>query len=95
MKLAQDMGYSTIFWSLAYHDWDPADQPGADFVLNKFKTYYHPGMMPLIHVVSKSNTEALPDIIRFMKKKGYKFGTLEDFVRIPEKKKSSASKKKK
>ena len=79
VKVAQSMGYATIFWSLAYYDYDTNNQPGAQYVLDRFKKYYHNGMIPLVHAVSKSNTEALPAVIRFMKKKGYRFGTLDEF----------------
>ena len=90
LKVLQDMGYSTIFWSLAWHDWDPKNQPGKESVIGKFKTYYHPGMMPLIHVVSKSDTEALPEVIKYMKSKGYSFGEISDFaIRPGEKHKKS------
>lgn len=93
LKMLQDMGYATIFWSLAYYDWDPNHQPGAEAVLHKFKTYYHPGMIPLIHVVSKSNAEALPNVIHFLKKKGYRFGELSDFVKQPKKTTKTSQKK--
>ncbi len=93
LKVLQDMGYSTIFWSLAWHDWDPDNQPGKNAVVNTFKTYYHPGMMPLIHVVSRSDTEALPDVIKFMKKKGYTFGEISDFALRPGEKKKKTSTK--
>ncbi len=84
LKVLADMGYATIFWSLAYYDYDPAHQPGKQAVINKFKTYYHPGMIPLIHIVSKSNAEALPSILKFFKKKNYEFGELSDFITFPE-----------
>lgn len=80
VKTAQRMGYATIFWSLAYYDYDTANQPGADYVLEKFRTYHHNGMIPLIHTCSKSNTEALGSVIRLLKKKGYRFGSLDEFV---------------
>ncbi|MCR5701679.1 MAG: polysaccharide deacetylase family protein [Lachnospiraceae bacterium] len=83
LKVLQDMGYATMFWSLAWKDWEPSNQPGKSTVVNMFKTYHHPGMMPLIHVISKSDTEALPDIIKYMKGKGYKFGEVSDFAVIP------------
>lgn len=79
VRTAQQMGYATIFWSLAYYDYDTAHQPGADFVINKFRTYHHNGMIPLVHACSKSNTEALGSVIRMLKKKGYRFGTLDEF----------------
>ena len=80
VKTAQKMGYATIFWSLAYYDYDTANQPGADYVLGKFRTYHHNGMIPLIHTCSKSNTEALSSVIRLLKKKGYRFGSLDEFI---------------
>ena len=83
LKVIQDMGYATMFWSLAYYDYDPGHQPGIQAVIKKFKTYYFPGMMPLVHVVSKSNMQALPDVIKFMKQKKYRFGTVDEFVTLP------------
>lgn len=80
VKVAQSMGYATIFWSLAYYDYDTAHQPGADFVKEKFRVYHHNGMIPLIHACSKSNTEALSSVIRMLKRKGYRFGTLDEFI---------------
>lgn len=80
VKVAQSMGYATIFWSLAYYDYDTAHQPGADYVVRKFRTYHHNGMIPLIHTCSKSNTQALGSVIRLLKKKGYRFGTLDEFI---------------
>ena len=81
VKVAKSMGYSTIFWSLAYYDYDTANQPGKNFVIRKFKTYYHNGMIPLIHACSKSNTEALGEVLAFLKKKGFRFGTLDEFAK--------------
>ncbi len=81
IKVAKSMGYSTIFWSLAYYDYDTANQPGKNFVIRKFKTYYHNGMIPLIHACSKSNTEALGAVLTFLKKKGFRFGTLDEFAK--------------
>ncbi len=78
VKVAQSLGYATIFWSLAYYDYDTNRQPGKEYVINRFKTYYHNGMIPLIHAVSKSNTQALPTVIKYLKKKGFRYGTLDE-----------------
>ena len=80
VNTAQRMGYATIFWSLAYYDYDTANQPGAGYVLGKFRTYHHNGMIPLIHTCSRSNTEALGSVIRMLEKKGYRFGSLDEFI---------------
>lgn len=80
MKVTKDLGYKTIFWSMAYYDYDVNNQPGKDYVVNHFKENYHPGAIPLIHNVSQSNTEALDDVLTFLEKKGYRFGTLDEFT---------------
>ncbi len=80
LKILQDMGYATFLWSLAYYDYDESKQPGKEYVINKFKKHYFNGMIPLIHAISKSNTEALPDVIDFLAKKGFRFGTLDEIA---------------
>ena len=71
LKVVQDMGYTTVFWSMAYYDYDPAKQPGKQYVIDHFKKYYHKGAIPLLHNISKSNTEALNEVLKFLKKQGY------------------------
>lgn len=73
LKVLEDMGYTTIFWSIAYFDYDPAKQPGKQYVVDHFKKYYHKGAITLTHNVSKSNTEALDDVLTYLEKKGYSF----------------------
>ena len=69
-------GYKTIFWSMAYKDWDVNDQPGKEYAYEHVMTNDHPGAIPLLHAVSQSNTEALDDIIKSLKAEGYRFGSL-------------------
>ncbi len=77
VMVSKSLGYNTILWSLAYYDYEPKHQPGKQYVINRFKTYHHNGMIPLIHTCSKSNTQALPEVISYLKKKGYRLGTLD------------------
>lgn len=74
LKIAQDMGYKTLFWSLAYLDYDVNDQPGKDFVIEHFKKYIHPGAIPLIHNVSESNAQALDQVLTDLEAAGYTYG---------------------
>lgn len=78
LQMAKDLGYTTIFWSIAYLDYDVNNQPSKEHVLEHFKKYYHPGAIPLVHNVSKANHDALEEIIKNLKKEGYSFGTLYD-----------------
>lgn len=78
LKLLKDMGYKTIFWSIAYYDYDTSRQPGKQYVINHFKQYYHNGAITLTHNISSSNTEALNSVIKFLKHKKYKMKLLSD-----------------
>jgi peptidoglycan-N-acetylmuramic acid deacetylase len=80
LKVLQDMGYATFLWSLAYYDYDESKQPGKSYVIEKFKKHHFNGMIPLIHAVSKSNAEALPDVIAYLKKQGYRLGTVDEIT---------------
>lgn len=77
LKLTKSMGYKTIFWSMAYVDFDVNKQPGKDYVVEHFKKYTHNGAIPLMHNVSQSNTEALDEVITNLKKEGYEFESLK------------------
>lgn len=78
LQMAKDLGYTTIFWSIAYLDYDVNNQPSAEHVVEHFQTYYHPGAIPLIHNVSQANHDALETVINNLKKEGYSFGSLYD-----------------
>lgn len=78
LQLIKDLGYTTVFWSIAYLDYDINNQPSAEYVIEHFKKYYHPGAIPLIHNVSVANRDALLHVIKNLKKEGYSFGTLYD-----------------
>ena len=80
MKVMKDLGYYTMLWSLAYYDYDENDQPSVSSVVKKFKKHHFCGMMPLLHVISSADRKALPKIISTMKKKGYRFGTVDEFT---------------
>lgn len=75
LKTTSELGYKTVFWSMAFADWDPAKQPGADYSYNHVIANIHPGAVILLHAVSQSDTEALDRIIKDLKSQGYVFAT--------------------
>lgn len=78
LKLSQDLGYKTIFWSITYLDFDVNKQPGVDYVINHFEKYHHSGAIILMHNVSASNADALGTVLVNMKNKGYGFASLNE-----------------
>lgn len=74
----QKLGYKTIFWSLAYHDWDV--NKGSAYAHKYVMDNLHPGAIILLHTVSKDNAEALPKIIDDIRDLGYEFKTVDQLA---------------
>ena len=78
LMITHDLGYKTIFWSMAYLDYDVNNHPGTDFVINHFNKYHHNGAIILMHNVSSSNAGALETVIVNLKAEGYRFASLNE-----------------
>ncbi|MDR1539465.1 MAG: polysaccharide deacetylase family protein [Clostridiales bacterium] len=78
LALSYQLGYKTIFWSYAYKDWDVNDQIGKDAALKGIMDNLHNGEIILLHAVSSSNAEALPDFLQSAKDQGYQFRSLHE-----------------
>lgn len=76
LKKAKELGYKTIFWSLAHRDWLPDDQPTAEEACHHILTYSHNGCITLLHALSTANAEALDGSIKALKAEGYEFKSL-------------------
>ena len=73
------LGYTCVFWSSAYADWDLNNQKGKDYAYEKVISRLHPGSVILLHSVSPDNANALPEIIDEARRQGYKFMSLRDY----------------
>ena len=78
LKATQDMGYTSVFWSIAYYDYDVNNQPGKEYVTDHFATYHHNGSIILMHNISESNTQALGEVIDNLKAEQYRFAPLTE-----------------
>ena len=75
-----DLKYKTIFWSLAYYDWDPKKQPNPADAKKLLLKRTHNGSIILLHAVSKTNRDILDDLITTWKSEGY---TLKSLDQLP------------
>ena len=78
LKMAKELGYRTVFWSLAYADWDNDAQPTREQAFEKLLPRIHNGAVVLLHSTSRTNAAILDELLTKWKDMGYSFGTLED-----------------
>lgn len=77
LQMACDLGYSTVFWSLAYVDWYEDDQPTKEQAFEKLLPRIHPGAVVLLHSTSSTNAQILDELLTEWENMGYTFGDLE------------------
>ena len=78
LKQANDLGYKTVFWSLAYVDWYVDDQPTHDQAYSKLLPRIHDGAIVLLHSTSRTNAEILDDLLTKWEGMGYTFASLNE-----------------
>ena len=78
LKQAHELGYQTVFWSLAYVDWYVDDQPTAEEAYAKLLPRIHDGAIVLLHSTSRTNAEILDDLLTKWEEMGYSFASLKD-----------------
>lgn len=80
LQMADELGYKTFFWSLAYVDWYVDDQPTKEEAFDKLIGRIHPGAVVLLHSTSQTNAEILDELITKWKDMGYSFASLDELV---------------
>jgi len=80
LKMAKSLGYNTIFWSLAYADWDNKKQPSSESALKILNERIHPGAVVLLHSTSKTNAEILDELLSGWKDMGYTFASIDELI---------------
>ncbi len=78
LSFDKELGYKTVFWSLAYADWDPANQMSELKAMTILKDRTHNGAIVLLHAVSTTNAAILDDYIDWLVSEGYSFGALDE-----------------
>ena len=78
LRMAQNLGYKTVFWSLAYVDWYEDKQPPRESAMKTLTDRVHPGAIVLLHSTSSTNAEILDAILTEWENMGYTFKSLEE-----------------
>ena len=77
LKMAKDLGYKTVFWSLAYVDWNNDSQPTKEQAFSKLIPRIHNGAVVLLHSTSTTNAEILDELLTKWKEMGYSFESID------------------
>ena len=77
LETAKSLGYKTVFWSLAYVDWNNDAQPSKEEAFAKLIPRIHNGAVVLLHSTSRTNAEILDALLTQWKDLGYRFGTID------------------
>jgi len=77
---AKDLGYTTVFWSIAYADWDNEHQPSEKIAKAKILDHIHNGAIILLHPTAATNVKILGQLIDELKQQGYRFGKLTELT---------------
>lgn len=80
LRISKELGYTNVFWSIAYKDWDRNTHRGWRYAYDQVMNQLHPGAVILLHSVSKDNAEALGAIIDEARKQGYEFKSLNELT---------------
>ena len=76
LKMAQALGYKTVFWSLAYADWNNNAQPTREAAFSKLIPRVHNGAVILLHSTSQTNAQILDELLTRWKDMGYRFESI-------------------
>ncbi len=77
LEMAKEMGYKTVFWSLAYVDWNNDAQPTAQQAFGKLLPRTHNGAVVLLHSTSTTNAEILDELLTKWEEMGYTFRSID------------------
>ena len=78
LKLARELGYKTVFWSLAYVDWNNDAQPTPEQAFSKLIPRIHNGAVVLLHSTSRTNAAILDELLTKWEDLGYSFAPIEE-----------------
>ena len=77
LQMAKDLGYKTVFWSLAYVDWRNDAQPTKEEAFAKLLPRIHNGAVVLLHSTSSTNAEILDELLTKWESAGYHFASID------------------
>jgi peptidoglycan/xylan/chitin deacetylase (PgdA/CDA1 family) len=76
-KIMKERSLDLVLWNIDGQDWK---KKGPDFIVNQVCSHHKNGGIILLHDIHEDTAKALPSIIQTLKKKGYRFVTLNQWI---------------
>ena len=80
LRWAKELGYHTIFWSMAHVDWIQDQQPDLQKSIDLLASRAHPGAIVLLHNTSNTNGAIIDDLLTKWEEMGYSFRPLSELT---------------
>jgi peptidoglycan-N-acetylmuramic acid deacetylase len=81
LSYAQRLGYTTVFWSFRYEDWDAYAQMSESLAKLTILAETHPGEILLLHSQSSTNVAILDQLLTEWEGQGFTFRSIADIPR--------------
>ncbi len=76
LAACKELGYTCVFWSYAYADWNDSAQPDTEKALQRLIDNTHNGMVLLLHPTSATNAAILDSYLTELESRGFTVGNL-------------------
>ena len=77
LRYAKELGYTAVFWSFAYADWDNGKQPDVESAKKRILDSVHNGEVMLLHPNSAANAAVLGEVIKTLRAEGFTFRRID------------------
>lgn len=78
LNYAERLGYTTVFWSFRYDDWNEYSQQSEEKAYKIIMSETHPGEILLLHSQSSTNVKILDRLLTAWEEQGYTFEPISD-----------------
>ncbi|MBR6812689.1 MAG: hypothetical protein IKM51_04890, partial [Oscillospiraceae bacterium] len=76
------LGYTTLLWNMHFKDYDQSDPATWNTISAHIDSTINSGNIILQHSYSPQTTQFIGDYIDRCLEKGYRFGTLDEFISL-------------
>lgn len=89
--VCKEQGVVIVNWSVDTNDWRSSSSPYS--IIETVETQTRPGSIILMHEIHERSIQALPEVIRTLKEKGFEFVTISELIAAAERAEREAARR--